>query len=161
MRRIGTLLAMIPLLFVAGAAAGSGPLKGSIEAWKVVVADDSGQESFVPAEEASPRDLIEYRLSYANGGESVLQGIAITDPIPSGTRYVAHTASLPEGAAVTFSVDNAKTFHAWPVRIRKVQDGREVWVDATPDMVTHIRWNLDNSLKPSAHVDVTYRAVVR
>ncbi len=163
MRRTVTLLAVLVVFLATGAASGSGsgPLTGSIEAWKVVAADDSGEESFVPAEKALPRDVIEYRLTYANGGESALRGVAITDPIPAGTRYVGDTADGPDGAAVTFSVDNGKTFHAWPVRIRKVENGHEVWVDATPDMVTHIRWNFDEALKPAAQVNVTYRAVVR
>ncbi len=161
MRRTVTLFAVFVVVCVASAAFGSGPLTGSIEAWKVVVSDDSARESFVPAEKAEPRDLIEYRLTYANGGESALQGIAITDPIPSGTRYVTDTARAPRGAVVTFSVDNAKTFHSWPVRVRKVENGQEKWVEATPDMVTHIRWTFENELKPSAQVNLTYRAMVR
>jgi uncharacterized repeat protein (TIGR01451 family) len=159
--RTVTLLMVLAVAFAAGTASGSGPLTGSIEAWKVVVADDSGDESFLPAEKAEPQDLIEYRLTYANNGESPLQGIAITDPVPTGTRYVADTASLPDGASVTFSVDNGKTFHSWPVRVRKIENGREVWVDATPDMITHLRWNFDSALQPAAQVNVTYRAVVR
>jgi uncharacterized repeat protein (TIGR01451 family) len=159
--RTVTLLMVLAVALATGNAAGSGPLTGSIEAWKVVVTGDSGDESFVPAETAEPRDVIEYRLTYANSGELPLPGIAITDAVPAGTRYLADTASLPDGASVTFSVDNGKTFHPWPVRVRKVENGREVWVEATPDMVTHLRWNLGSALKPAAQVNVTYRAVVR
>lgn len=161
MRRTVALLAVLIVLLVAGAALGAGPLTGSIEAWKVVSHDDSQKESFVPAAKVSPQDLIEYRLTYANGGEAALRGIAVTDPVPSGTRYVADTAKAPRGTEVTFSVDGAKSFHAWPVRIRKVENGREKWVDATPDMVTHIRWTFESELKPTARVEMAYRAVVR
>jgi len=161
MRRAVTLLTVLSVLFVAGAALGSGPLTGNIEAWKVLVAEKTGEESFVPAGEASPSDLIEYRLTYANGGESAVRTVSITDPIPSGTEYVVRTATQPGGAAVTFSVDNGKTFHAWPVRIKQMVDGHEVWVDAPASMVTHVRWTLNDELKPAQQVTLAYRAVVR
>jgi uncharacterized repeat protein (TIGR01451 family) len=161
MRRAVTLLTVFAVLSVAGAAIGSGPLTGNIEAWRVLVAEETGEESFVPAGEASPRDLIEYRLTYANSGASAVRTIAITDPIPSGTEYVTRTATQPGGAAVTFSVDNGKTFHAWPVRITKIVNGREVTVDAPASMVTHIRWTLNDELDPAEQVSLAYRAVVR
>ncbi|MDH4038710.1 MAG: hypothetical protein OEY32_14620 [Candidatus Krumholzibacteria bacterium] len=161
MRRAVTLLTVLAVLFVAGVAIGSGPLTGSIEAWRVLVADETGEESFVPAGEASPRDLIEYRLTYANSGESAVRTVSIVDPIPSGTEYVVRTATQPGGAAVTFSVDNGKTFHAWPVRIRVMVDGREVWKDAPAGMVTHVRWTLNDELEPAEQVTMAYRAVVR
>jgi uncharacterized repeat protein (TIGR01451 family) len=161
MRRAVTMLAVFAVLFVAGAAIGAGPLSGNIEAWKVLVAEETGEESFVPAGEATPRDLIEYRLTYANDGESAVRTLSITDPIPAGTEYVVRTATQPGGAAVTFSVDNGKTFHAWPVRVTKVVDGKEVTVDATADMVTHVRWTLNDELEPAETVVLAYRAVVR
>jgi uncharacterized repeat protein (TIGR01451 family) len=161
MRRAVTMLAVFAVLFVAGAAIGAGPLSGNIEAWKVLVAEETGEESGVPAGVATPRDLIEYRLTYANDGESAVRTLSITDPIPAGTEYVVRTATQPGGAAVTFSVDNGKTFHAWPVRVTKVVDGKEVTVDATADMVTHVRWTLNDELEPAESVVLAYRAVVR
>lgn len=161
MRRAVTLLAVFAVLSVAGVAIGAGPLTGNIEAWKVLVAGETGEESFVPAGEASPRDLIEYRLTYANRGVSAVRTVAITDPVPAGTEYVVRTATQPGGGAVTFSVDNGRTFHAWPVRVRKVVDGREVWTEAPARMVTHIRWTLNDELEPAGQVSLSYRAVVR
>lgn len=160
MRRAVLLLAIAAMFMAATAAVGSGPLLGNIEAWKVV-ATQSGDETFVPAEQAAPRDLIEYRLTYANRGTSALKSVSIIDPVPAGTRYVSRTATQPRGGDVAFSVDNARTFHAWPVRVRKVVDGRETWVDATPEMITHIRWNIADTLDPAGKVNLSYRAVVR
>ena len=161
MRRAVTLFTVFAVLVVAGVAIADGPLTGNIEAWKVLVAENSGDESFVPAGEASPRDLIEYRLTYANTGQAAVRTLSITDPIPAGTEYVVRTATEPGGAAVTFSVDNGRTFHAWPVRVRKIVDGKEVWVDAPASMVTHIRWTMHDELEPAHQVALAYRAVVR
>ncbi|HEX5132462.1 MAG TPA: hypothetical protein VFX92_08245 [Candidatus Krumholzibacteria bacterium] len=161
MRRAVTMLAVLIVLFVASAALGAGPLTGSIEAWKVIPTANNGEESFVSADKVIPQDVIEYRLTYANRGESALHRISIVDPVPAGTRYVVRTATQPGGAVATFSVDNGTTFHAWPVRIKQMENGREVWVDATPDMVTHIRWTIDNELKPAERITFAYRAVVR
>lgn len=161
MRRAVTLLTVFAVVSAAGVAIGAGPLTGNIEAWRVLVAEETGEESFVPAGQASPRDLIEYRLTYANGGASAVRTLAITDPIPAGTEYVVRTATQPGDATVTFSVDHGRTFHAWPVRVRKVVEGREVWVDAPAGMVTHIRWTLNDELEPAEQVSMAYRAVVR
>jgi uncharacterized repeat protein (TIGR01451 family) len=161
MRRAVTLLTLLAVVAVAGVALASGPLTGNIEAWKVLVAEKTGEESFVPAGEASPRDLIEYRLTYANTGASAVRTVSITDPIPAGTEYVVRTATHPDGAAVTFSVDRGKTFHAWPVQVQRIVDGREVWTDAPASMVTHVRWTLNDELAPAEKVNLAYRAVVR
>ncbi len=136
------------------------PVTGTIEAVKVVVAD-GGEEVYLPADEARPQDVIEYRLTYANRGEQAVSKLSVTDPVPAGARYVAKTARTPKSATVQFSVDGAKTFHAWPVRVKQTDaNGREVWVDATPDMITHIRWTLSSALAPADEISFSYRAEV-
>ena len=64
-------------------------------------------------------------------------------------------------ATVVFSADGAKTFHSWPVRVKQTDaQGREVWVDATPAMITHIRWTLSGALEPASEISFSYRAEV-
>jgi len=161
MRRAVTLLTVFSVFAVVGIAQASSPLTGNIEAWKVTIAEKTGDESFVPAEEALPRDLIEYRLNYEKRGTDALRAISIIDPIPSGTEYVVSTAQQPDGATVTFSIDEGTSYHAWPVQMRKIVDGKEILVDAPADAVTHIRWTLDNELDPAAKVQMAYRTVVQ
>lgn len=156
-------LYLIPLIALVSsvALAGNAPLTGNMQAVKVLTGDD-GRETFVPAKEANPSDVIEYRLTYANGGAKPVRNVSITDPVPVGTQYVVETAHAPEGSAVEFSVDNGETFHVWPVRVKKTdENGAEVWVDATPDMVTHIRWTLASALDPESEVTFSYRATVK
>jgi uncharacterized repeat protein (TIGR01451 family) len=155
-------LFLIPLVvLVAGVAmAANAPLTGNIEAFKVVSLDD-GKEQLLPADEANPNDVIEYRLTYANGSPQAIHHVSVTDPVPVGTNYMGLTASAPRGVAVEFSVDYGKTFQAWPVRVKSIdEDGKEVWQEATPDMVTHIRWTLSDALDPETEITFAYRAII-
>lgn len=154
---------LIPLVALVSslAFANDAPLMGNIEAVKVVANDDGG-ESYVPAKEAAPKDVIEYRLTYSNSGREVLRNVSVTDPIPVGTEYLEETATVPQGGAVVFSIDNGKTFHAWPIRVKTTsEDGTEVWVEATADQVTHIRWAFAGELDPEAEVLISYRAIIK
>lgn len=142
-------------------ALGSANLTGNIEAYRVVVAA-KGVESFLPADNARPADTIEYRLVYTNTGDEPIRDVLITDPIPVGTRMVHPSASQPKAGKVEFSVDGGKTFHAWPVMVKKTTlDGKKTVVRATPDMITHIRWALGEAIQPDASITLTYRAVVK
>lgn len=156
-------LFLIPLVVLVSTAALAAdvPLTGNIEAVKVVASND-GKESFLPADEANPNDVIEYRLTYANSGHKAIRKVSVTDPVPVGTNYVGQTASPPPGVDVEFSVDHGKTFHAWPVRVKTTdENGAEVWVEATPDMVTHIRWTLTDALDPETEITFSYRAIIK
>lgn len=159
-RRAMFFMSLIAVLCVSLAATADGPLSGSIEAHKVV--NDEGRESFIDAKQVKPRDIIEYRLTYANKGAEPLQNVTVTDPIPSGTEYVNSTATRPATGAVEFSIDQGKTYHSWPVRYLKVdENGNEVWAEATPDMVTHIRWTIGGTLDPDTEITFAYRTVVK
>jgi uncharacterized repeat protein (TIGR01451 family) len=156
-------LFLIPLFALVSsvALAGDAPLTGTIEAVKVVAGED-GAETFLPAEEARPNDVIEYRLTYANAGQQAIRNVSVTDPVPYGTHYVVETATTPQGGSVVFSVDNGKTFHEWPVRVKTTdENGNDVWIDATPDMVTHIQWTFGDALDPETEITLSYRAVIK
>jgi hypothetical protein len=63
--------------------------------------------------------------------------------------------------AVEFSVDNGKSFQAWPVRVKTTdENGNEIWKEASPDMVTHIRWTLSDVLDPETEITFAYRAII-
>jgi len=160
-RRAAFLSALVAGLITSLAAIAGGPVTGTIEAVKVIVGE-RGQEAFLPADEARPQDVIEYRLTYANNGDASVHHVSITDPVPTGVEYVEKTAKTSNAGRVEFSVDGGKTFHAWPVRVKKLAaDGRESWAEATPDMVTHIRWTLSGELKPEGEINFSYRAKVK
>lgn len=161
MRRAVFLSTLVVGLITSLAAIAADPITGTIEARKVVTGE-KGEELFLPANEVRPQDVIEYRLTYSNTGTTAVQHVAITDPVPAGVQYVAKTAKDARSHRVEFSVDSGKTFHAWPVKVtKKAADGKEITVDATPEMVTHIRWTLSGDLKPANEVTFSYRARVK
>lgn len=156
---VAALVAVIAVSVVA--AAEPGPLTGNVEALRVVT-QDNGRVVFLPADEARPQDVIEYRLTYANTGETPVRNVTVVDPVPAGTQYIARTATRPNEGAVEFSIDGGKSYHAWPIRIKqKTADGKEVEVEATPDMVTHIRWIIASDFEPAAEITFSYRAIVK
>jgi uncharacterized repeat protein (TIGR01451 family) len=149
------------LAATAGMAHASATLTGTLEAYRVVVNDD-GVEKFLPADNARPKDVIEYRLTYSNAGDEPIQQVLITDPVPVGTRLLDPTAPHPNAARVEFSIDGGKNFQAWPIMIKKTTEtGEERLVEATPDMVTHIRWTLTRAIQPEGDVTLTYRTVIK
>jgi uncharacterized repeat protein (TIGR01451 family) len=160
-KRSSVVLALVLSLFIPLVlAARANTLTGSIEAFRVVMTDSG--EDFQPADKASPNDVIEYRLTYRNTGQKAVRNIFITDPIPSGTEYVDDSATPPTNGEVEFSVDGGKSFHSWPIYItRTTEDGNEVEIEATPDMVTHIRWVLTDTFKPDGEITVTYRTTIK
>lgn len=156
-----TILVSLVLGLLTPLAVSADSLDGSIEARKVV-RRDGGRETFTTASEVLPNDVIEYRLTYANNGESALRGVIVTDPIPNGTEYVSMSATRPQAGAVEFSIDNGATYHTWPVRYREtLEDGTKVWKDATPAMVTHIRWTIAGEFDPESEITFSYRAIVQ
>ncbi len=149
------------LAALAASASSAVAIDSRLEARKVVRRPD-GREIFVPATEARPRDVIEYRLTCLNDGDEPVRHVAIVDPMPAGARYVPQSANRPRGGDVTFSIDGGRTYHAWPVRYAvTLDDGRVQWREATPEMVTHIRWTMAGDFEPDSAITLTYRAVVK
>lgn len=136
-------------------------LMGNLEAFRVVV-NEEGVEDFLSADNARPDDVIEYRLTYTNTGDDPLQNVHITDPIPVGTVLVYPSATKPDDGLVEFSIDGGKNYQPWPILVKQTtEDGEEKVVEATPDMVTHVRWALTETILPEQRVTVTYRTVIK
>ena len=103
------------------------------------VTKDQGKEVLVPADEAKPGELIEYRALYRNDGASDAKGLMATLPIPRGTQYVAGSA-LPR--RVEASLDG-HTFAAVPLkRTVKTPDGRTVEQEVPVAEYRALRWPL-------------------
>jgi uncharacterized repeat protein (TIGR01451 family) len=153
------LLLLIPLRVQAFS--NEGGLTGVVEAYKVVQGED-GTELLLPADQAKPKDILEYKLVYTNESSSPLKNITITDPIPAGLVYISKSASKPEVGEVQFSIDGGKKYQPWPIQIlKKTENGEEEWVQADPEMVTHIQWVINNSIEPDREIVVSYRASVK
>ena len=160
-KRFFAVFVLVLGLSAAMALAAGGNLAGSLEAFRVVVTEE-GVEDFLPADNARPSDTIEYRLTYTNTGDEPVQNIFITDPIPFGTEFVHPAATELAEGDVEYSIDGGKTYHAWPILVKKTnENGEEEMVEATPDMVTHLRWALNEPIQPNQGITVTYRTVIK
>lgn len=105
---------------------------------KVVVSPE-GKEQFLPADQATPDEILLYTAVYTNRTGGAVKGLIATLPIPQGVEYLANTAK-PVGA--TASLDG-KTFQSIPLK-RKVKsaDGteREELVPTTE--YRKLQWNV-------------------
>jgi len=125
----------LPAPFAAFAQSG---LDVSLTARRVAV-DARGRETFAPATEAKPGQVVEYRAAYRNGGASSVREVQATLPIPQGTEYVASTARPAQPLA---SLDG-RTFAAMPLtRKVKLSNGEVVVKEVPVSEYRYLRWSL-------------------
>lgn len=153
------------LLVVASLSAtayGKGPtLAGTMEARKIVM-DAENRETAVSAEKVFPHDRLEYTLRYRNIGDAPASGVSLVGPIPKGTEYLEKTATESGDASVSYSIDGGKSFHEAPVYYVVVNEqGVEEQRVASPDMFTHIMWDVASVLEVGKEVSVSYRVQVK
>ena len=107
---------------------------------------------------ASHADQLIVSVRFTNTGESVVDTVRITSPIPGDVKYVPGSASGP-GSEVLFSVDNGRSFGK-PDELRlQTADGGSRKADAAD--YTHVRWVLSGPLDVGAMGIARFRAVPR
>jgi uncharacterized repeat protein (TIGR01451 family) len=107
---------------------------------------------------ASHADQFVVSVRFTNAGESLLDTVRITSPIPADLKYVPDSASAP-GSEVLFSVDNGRTFGRPDELTLQAPDGRARAADAAD--YTHVRWVLGSPLDGGATGIARFRAVPR
>ena len=152
----------LAVLAISTSAHGKGPtLAGTMEARKIVL-DDENREIAVSADTVYPRDLLQYTLRYTNVGDAPASGVSLVGPIPAGTEYLDKTATEEEAGKIRYSIDGGKSFHESPVHYTVVNEsGVEERLVATPDMYTHIMWDISSVLDVGEDVAVSYRVQVK
>jgi len=117
-----------------------------------------GTGKLVRADRVVPGDEVIYTLMVRNTGAAAVASPMVTQPVPEHTLYVADSAVGP-GAEVSYSVDGGRTFDR--VENLTVQGADGHTRPALAADVTHIRWQLKNSLKSNSVAFVRFRAVVK
>jgi uncharacterized repeat protein (TIGR01451 family) len=136
---------------------------------KVVQLDEKGKEkvSWQALNQGkaivNPGYVLRYTASGANKGNSPAKNLVITQPIPKGMVYILNSATFAsnDGSAVTYSIDNGKTFVAKPTVQVVLPNGKVETRPAPAEAYTHVRWTVGNSLAPDAEVNVAYQVKVR
>jgi uncharacterized repeat protein (TIGR01451 family) len=112
---------------------------------------------FVPARLLEQGQVVYYTLRITNQSTVPLRNVAVVQPVPANTTYLADSASGP-GAAVSFSVDGGKTFGSADSLMIEVEGSTQ---RAHASQYTHIRWQLRNPLAPGATALARFRATFR
>jgi len=118
--------------------------------------DGTRIHELAPATDIREGQEVYYTLTIRNPGSQPAHGVLVTKPVPANTRYVAGSAVAPN-ATVTFSIDGGQTFA--PASDLVVGEGRAGASPATPELYTHIRWQLRYPLAPGAVAYARFRAV--
>jgi uncharacterized repeat protein (TIGR01451 family) len=109
---------------------------------------------FVPARLLEQGQVVYYTLRITNQTAVPLRNVAVVQPVPANTAYIADSASGP-GASVSFSVDGGLTFAAPKDLTIEVEGSKQL---AQAGQYTHIRWQLRNALAPGATALARFRA---
>lgn len=160
--QIVRVIATAALLIAAGPAfAQSNPIVLShIAETEVTVNNAQGvaERKRVPVERAVPGTEVIYTTTFTNSGTRPAANIAITNPVPADTEFVAGSA-FGDNTDITFSIDGGKTYQpADKLRVRTA-DGKER--AATAADYTHIRWAYRGELAPSRSGSAGFRAVIK
>lgn len=120
--------------------------------------DGGGTEVSITADTvASHADQLIISVRFTNTGDTVLDTVRITSPIPADVKYVPGSASGP-GSEVMFSVDNGRSF-GLPEELKlPVPEGLR---SADAADYTHVRWVLRAPLAAGATGIARFRAVPR
>ncbi|MBI9073833.1 MAG: DUF11 domain-containing protein [Desulfatibacillum sp.] len=134
--------------FAVCAAVYAAPLESLMETL-LVKTDKAGQEILEKTESALPGDIVEYRTTYNNAGNSTLTGLVVEVPIPANTQYLSGSAASKVPHTFMVSIDGGATWDHEPVRrMRKGSDGVEQEVIVGTEEYTHLRWIPKKAIQP-------------
>lgn len=106
---------------------------------------------------AVPGSEVIYTTRFANQGKQAAGNIAVTNPVPENTSYVAGSA-FGDNTTITFSLDG-KTFNT-PDKLKiKTPDGKER--SAVPTEYTAIRWTYKGELSVGKTGEVGFRVKIK
>lgn len=110
-----------------------------------------------------PGDVIRYTLKGENRSDRSVKNLVFNQPIPKQTAYILNSATVSQnnGANITYSIDNGKTFVEKPVVKVKQANGKIATIPAPAEAYTHIRWNFGDAVSPKAMMNATYQVKVR
>ena len=114
-----------------------GDVTVALTAHRIMVSQ--GKEARLPAEQAKPGDVIEYRATYTNTGGTAVRDLQATLPVPAGLEYLPKTASPVKLLA---SLDG-KSFAPTPLMRRvKLANGKTELREVPASEYRALRWSV-------------------
>ena len=117
----------------------------------------------VPVEKAAmvkSGETLNWTITSVNEGNASANEYSAVARIPAGTQFVAGSASAEQSAAVTFSVDNGKSFSALPTVDQRQADGTVKKVPAPLSMYNQVRYTWATPLNEGNTVNASYKVRV-
>ena len=112
-------------------------------------------------ENARPGDLLRYRLTFTNRTGGPVQGVVLSNPIPSTIAFVGGSArSSRDDVQVEYSADAGRTWSAEPME-EVLVDGRRVQRPIPPERFTNVRWIVRGAVQPRDTVTADYDTRIR
>jgi uncharacterized repeat protein (TIGR01451 family) len=123
----------------------------------VTVKDGKKEVKTGPAAKVLPGETLVFSNHYKNAGTKPAEKAVITNPISKHVTYIDGSA-FGEGATITFSVDNGKTFET-PGKLMKTVKGKKTL--ARPEDYTQVRWTFTAPIAPGAEGEVGFKGKVK
>ncbi len=160
LRVVLPLLLILAVFASASQADDMGPLTSLMEVFNVTKGDD-GKEKLVKTERILPGQTVQYVLTHSNVSDASLKNLNILGPIPETCIYVAASATQTKEATPLFSIDKGVKYSPEPVMYTvKLANGKEEERVATPDMYTHVKWEI-SKLDPKKTTVQRYRVTIK
>lgn len=119
-------------------------------AWNVLTKDTMVQKG----------TILRFQVIVRNTGNRATEKLVVTQPIPKGTTYAIGTATQ-NGAELTYSIDDGKTFAVTPMVQVMLPDGGTATQPAPPEAYSHVRWTIDKAIASKNALEMTYDVSVR
>ena len=161
-----TLPAIVLCLFILGSAAAFAQKKFMIlrtgrPAVKVMLSGMvERNDAKVPVEKAElvkSGEILDWTITSVNEGNAPANEYKAVGKIPAGTQFVAGSATADGSAAVTFSIDNGKSFSSLPTVDERQADGSVKKVPAPVSMYNQVRYAWSTPLTERGQVNATYK----
>jgi uncharacterized repeat protein (TIGR01451 family) len=114
----------------------------------------------VPVEKAAlvkSGEILDWTITSVNEGNAPANEYNAVGKIPAGTQFVAGSASAEGSAAVTFSIDNGKSFSGTPTVDERQADGSVKKVPASVSMYNQVRYAWSTPLNEGDKVNASYK----
>jgi uncharacterized repeat protein (TIGR01451 family) len=137
-------------------------LKLSVEK-KVVLSNAEGETrtEWREVRNLKPGDMLKYTITYTNTSTTEAQDAVIVDSVPFRAEYVNNSAA-GKNTEITFSLDG-KVFQPPALLKYKVTPPGtpEQEFSATPEMYTHIRWQITKPVPTGGTGKVSFKVILK
>ena len=114
----------------------------------------------VPVEKAAlvkSGEILDWTITSVNEGNAPASDYKAVGKIPAGTQFVAGSAKADGSVAVTFSIDNGKSFSATPMVNERQADGSIKKVPAPVSMYQQVRYEWSAPLNEGEKLNASYK----